>query len=162
MFRWDITFLAMIFALNVWADDVAESQQRAEKRYKAFIYKLKEDAADEKLNMLEVDRIKAQRAQRKEMLEKARRDFVAKRDARRKQELSSESRDQILEKELAIEAKQNESRRDQFVKQKEKINRALSTVRQVDPHDEFEVGKNYEDDSGEVEEDDDEGASAEE
>ena len=53
MVRSIILILASVISLNGWANGVAESQAKAKKRYKDFIGKLKEDAADEKLNQLE-------------------------------------------------------------------------------------------------------------
>ena len=152
MIRIILMFLITAFALNVWADNIAESQAQAKNRYRDFIKKVKSDAANDKMKSLEIDRLRAQRAQSQELKEKARREFVAKREIRRKNELTSAMRDEYLEKQLEKERQRTDERRLLFVRQHELIRKALKSVRQVDPHDEYEVGKNYLDDSGEVEE----------
>ncbi len=146
-----LVFVLML-SLNVWADAVAESQAKAKRRYRDFIAKVKEGAADDKLDQLEVDRLKIRKAQELELKERARRDFIAKREARKQRELSSEMRDRVLEEQQKKENKRYEEAARLFFRQQEIIKKALKSVPVIDPHDEYEVGKNYEDDSGEVEE----------
>ncbi|MDZ4662650.1 MAG: hypothetical protein SGJ18_13640 [Pseudomonadota bacterium] len=152
------TFFLLLFVglvvkapLNLWADGIAESQVGAKNRYKGFIDKVKEGAADDKLDVFEIKRIKAQRAQSQELKEKSRREYIANREVRRKRELTSEMRDQFLEEQIKKEKQSLEVARRFFLRQRELIKKALKSVPQVDPHDEYEVGKHYEDESGEVE-----------
>ncbi len=153
--RTTLMILLLGSTLNAWADNIAESQVKAKKRYKDFIAKVKEDAADERLNQLEIDRHKAHRIQNQELKERARREYVAKREIRLKRELTSEMRDRILEEQLNKERQKSAEAAKLFLRQRELIKKALKTGPVIDEHDEFEVGKHYEDDSGEVEEEDD-------
>lgn len=136
------------------ATDIARSQREAKARYQGFIDWLRQQERQKQIFQSEINKLKSLRDIERERKEQERQTFIDKRAG--KQKISGAELDRLLE-ELRDKDRDQQKRmaktyRDYLERKKE----ALKAVPKVDPHDEFEVGHNYDEEELESEGDEEE------
>lgn len=123
--------------------DNATSQERDLGRYKDFLRHVREKAEAEKINKAAIEELKANRLVEQAERENARKLWIQVRDEE-KRKFNEAARDEAIRAEEEKMRKEQEAKVKLYVEKRDQIRRTLKGGKQVDPHDEFQVGKNYE------------------
>ncbi|OQW53635.1 MAG: hypothetical protein A4S09_06925 [Proteobacteria bacterium SG_bin7] len=144
--------LAIIFcATNICLSDLradtedndALSRSEALARYKDFLRYIREKVEAEKINKMAIEELKAKRITEEAEREVARKYWIQIRDEE-KRKFNQTARDQALLAEEERVTREREAKVKAYVQKRDELRRNLKGAKQVDPHDEFQVGKNYE------------------
>lgn len=123
--------------------DDATSQQDELARYKDFLRYVREKVEAEKTNKAAIEELRAKRLMHEAERENARKLWIQIRDEE-KRKFNEAARDEAIRSEEEKMRKEREMKVKSYVEKRDQIRRNLQGAKQVDPHDEFQVGKNYE------------------
>ncbi len=136
----------LISNLVIAADDdsnYASQRKQAVEKYKDFLKYVKERETADKIHKKGVEDLKAKREKDAAAHESARRQYLEKREQLRRT-ADPDIRDQILQTEIEAEKQRRQEREKLFAANRKRLKEVLKNVPQVDPHDEFQVGEQYE------------------